>query len=99
MAPNDGGTYTCRVSNRVGQGEANATVEVMGERLGVSVAMVTCLFVSVLSMSTCAPVDVLVFICESDMSVLLRMLFSPKTSMHAPTMVLLAVHLIVLFNH
>ena len=50
-------------------------------------------------MSTCAPVDVLVFICESDMSVLLRMLFSPKTSMHAPTMVLLAVHLIVLFNH
>ena len=32
------------------------------------------------------------------MSVLLRMLFSPKTSMHAPTMVLLAIHLIVLLN-
>ena len=54
VGPNDGGTYTCRVSNRVGQGEASAPVEVIGERLGVSVAMVTRLFVSVLSMSTCA---------------------------------------------
>ena len=31
--PEDGGTYTCRVSNRVGQGEASVTVEVIGEWL------------------------------------------------------------------
>ena len=29
----EGGTYTCRVSNRVGQGEASVTVEVIGEWL------------------------------------------------------------------
>ena len=31
--PQEGGTYTCRVRNRVGQGEANVTVEVIGEWL------------------------------------------------------------------
>ena len=31
--PEDGGTYTCRVSNRAGQGEANVIVEVIGECL------------------------------------------------------------------
>ena len=31
--PEEGGTYTCRVSNRVGQGEASVTVEVIGEWL------------------------------------------------------------------
>ena len=34
--PEDGGTYTCRVSNRAGQGEANVTVEVIGEWLTVA---------------------------------------------------------------
>ena len=33
MGPKEGGTYTCRVSNRVGQGEASVTVEVIGEWL------------------------------------------------------------------
>ena len=33
MGPQEGGTYTCRVRNRVGQGEANVTVEVIGEAL------------------------------------------------------------------
>ena len=41
VAPNDGGTYTCRVSNRVRQGEANITVEVTGKRLSGNVAMAT----------------------------------------------------------
>ena len=31
--PEERGTYTCRVSNRVGQGEASVTVEVIGEWL------------------------------------------------------------------
>ncbi len=33
MGPQEGGTYTCRVRNRVGQGEANVTVEMIGEAL------------------------------------------------------------------
>ena len=33
MGPQVGGIYTCRVSNRVGQGEASVTVEVIGEWL------------------------------------------------------------------
>ena len=33
MGPKEGGIYTCRVSNRVGQGEASVTVEVIGELL------------------------------------------------------------------
>ena len=41
MGLKDGGTYTCRVSNRAGQGEANVTVEVIGEWLTVASTMVT----------------------------------------------------------
>ncbi len=33
MGPQEGGPYTCRVRNRVGQGEASVTVEVIGEAL------------------------------------------------------------------
>ena len=39
--PEDGGTYTCRVSNRAGQGEANVIVEVIGEWLTIASTMVT----------------------------------------------------------
>ena len=40
MGAEEGGTYTCRVNNRVGQGEASVTVEVIGE-WPVDVAMVS----------------------------------------------------------
>ena len=33
MEPEEEGTYTCRVRNRVGQGEASVTVKVIGEAL------------------------------------------------------------------
>ena len=40
MGPEEGGTYTCPVSNRVGQGEASITVEVIGEALMLMVSEV-----------------------------------------------------------
>ena len=33
VGPTDGGNYTCQVSNRVGQGEAGVTVDVLGKWL------------------------------------------------------------------